>query len=223
MNVATVTKKFTSKFSLILILYAVLIGYASGFIQIKEITMLFKQPLFRMFGLIVILMSSVLDRGLALLLLVIYVLEVAKSSKEGFAPYSKEYEVSNPQTLVQPTNHIYPGCLDMTAEKLRNEFSGNKLSLQQTVRNGYNQLLKQIPKESSSAESLELLAKAVGLPFSVELSDETAPLIATMLMVQGFKFSESCQSPNKDIQNTPMKLLDGSVVSPNDTGDFFNL
>ncbi len=142
MNVATVTKKFTSKFSLILILYAVLIGYASGFIQIKEITMLFKQPLFRMFGLIVILMSSVLDRGLALLLLVIYVLEVAKSSKEGFAPYSKEYEVSNPQTLVQPTNHIYPGCLDMTAEKLLNEFSGNKLSLQQTVRNGYNQLLK---------------------------------------------------------------------------------
>lgn len=206
------------------ILTVILIGYAGRIIKNDMVSELFKQPVARIIILTVILMLYYNGMvGQSLLLLIIYCLEVSKSGLEAFGPFSKEYEITNTQTLVEPTNEIYPGCLTITAQDLLNEFGGDKTALQTTVLSGYSQLLKSIPKESSSRETLDIMAKAVGLPYSVELSDDTAPLIATLLIVQGFKLSDSCQAPNKDIQNAGMQLLDGSVVSPIDQGDYYKL
>lgn len=198
-----------------------LLAYAAKLIKSEMVEKALKEPIFRIVVLMLILMlfASGLT-GQALLLLIVYCLEVSRSNIEGFAPYSKDYKVTNMQTLVEPTNEIYPGCLKITAQDLLNEFSGDKLALQNTVLSGYSQLVKSIPKSSSSRETLDTISRAVGLPHSVDLSDDTAPLIATLLIVQGFKLSESCQSPTKDIQNSAMQLLDGSVVSPFDEGDY---
>lgn len=198
-----------------------LLAYAAKLIKSEMVEKALKEPIFRIVVLMLILMlfASGLT-GQALLLLIVYCLEVSRSNIEGFAPFSKDYKVTNMQTLVEPTNEIYPGCLKITAQDLLNEFSGDKLALQNTVLSGYSQLVKSIPKSSSSRETLDTISRAVGLPHSVDLSDDTAPLIATLLIVQGFKLSESCQSPTKDIQNSAMQLLDGSVVSPFDEGDY---
>ena len=198
-----------------------LLAYAAKLIKSEMVEKALKEPVVRIVVLMLILMlfASGLT-GQALLLLIVYCLEVSRSNIEGFAPYSKDYKVTNMQTLVEPTNEIYPGCLKITAQDLLNEFSGDKLALQNTVLSGYSQLVKSIPKSSSSRETLDTISRAVGLPYSVDLSDDTAPLIATLLIVQGFKLSESCQSPTNDIQNSAMQLLDGSVVSPFDEGDY---
>lgn len=198
-----------------------LLAYAAKLIKSEMVEKALKEPIFRIVVLMLILMlfASGLT-GQALLLLIVYCLEVSRSNIEGFAPFSKDYKVTNMQTLVEPTNEIYPGCLKITAQDLLNEFSGDKLALQNTVLSGYSQLVKAIPKSNSSRETLDTISRAVGLPHSVDLSDDTAPLIATLLIVQGFKLSESCQSPTKDIQNSAMQLLDGSVVSPFDEGDY---
>lgn len=198
-----------------------LLAYAARLIRSEMVEKAYKEPSVRIVVLITILMLFASDlHGQALLLLIVYCLEVSRSSIEGFAPFSKEYEITNTQTLVEPTNEIYPGCLKITAQDLLNEFSGDKLALQNTVLSGYSQLVKNIPKNSSSRETLDTISRAVGLPYSVDLSDDTAPLIATLLMVQGFKLSESCRAPNEDIQNSAMQLLDGSIVSPLDEGDY---
>ena len=198
-----------------------LLAYAAKLIKSEMVEKALKEPVVRIVVLMLILMlfASGLT-GQALLLLIVYCLEVSRSNIEGFAPYSKDYKVTNMQTLVEPTNEIYPGCLKITAQDLLNEFSGDKLALQNTVLSGYSQLVKSIPKSSSSRETLDTISRAVGLPYSVDLSDDIAPLIATLLIVQGFKLSESCQSPTNDIQNSAMQLLDGSVVSPFDEGDY---
>lgn len=206
-----------------LAVYLFLIAYAARIIKFDMVPELYKSPVFRIIVIVVILASAMMDANISMLLLIIYALETSKLSIEQFAPYSKEYEATNPQRLVEPTNQIYPGCLGITAQALIDEFAGDKKALQDTVLHGYKQLLKSIPETSSSRETLDAMAKAVGLPFSVELSDETAPLVATMLIVQGFKLSDSCRPPKEDIQNTPMQLLDGSVVSPIDQGDYFKL
>jgi hypothetical protein len=203
-----------------MIVALVLVLYASGLIKVDLIKNLFKEPLFRIFVVVLILIMNIYSRELSLLLLIMYVLEVSKTTREQFAPYSKEYEKTNTQTLVEPNNEIFPGCLKITAEDLINEFSGDKLALQNTLRQGYAKLLKTIPEGTSSRETLDIMSKAVGLPYSIELTDETAPIVATMLILQGFKLSESCQAPKNDIQNTGLQLSDGSLVTPHDEGDY---
>jgi len=203
------------------LLSLVLVAYAAKLIKNEMVAEGFKQPAVRIIVLVVILMLYYNGMiGQSLLLLIIYCLEVSKSGLEGFAPFSKEYEITNTQTLIEPKNEIYPGCLNITAQDLVNAFDGDKKALQDTVLSGYSQLLNSIPKESKSKETLDILARAVGLPYNVDLSDDTAPLIATFLIVQGFKLNETCRSPSNDIQNAGIKLLDGSVVSPIDMGDF---
>jgi hypothetical protein len=214
---AKIDNKAFQLFSLLLV--AVLVLYAAGIVKVKMIQDLFKEPLFRIVFIVLILVSSIYSRELSLLLLIIYILEVSKSV-EKFSSYSKEYEKTNTQTLVEPKNEIFPGCLNITAEDLLKEFSGDKLALQKTVRQGYAQLLKLIPEGASSRETLEIMSKAVGLPYSIELSDDTAPIIATLLILQGFKLSDTCQSPKNDVQNSPLKLSEGSIVTPHDSGDY---
>jgi hypothetical protein len=206
-----------------IVVAAVLILYASGIIKITQIQDLLKQPLFKILAIVLILITNIYSPELSLLLLIIYVLEVSKSTREQFAPYSKEYEKTNTQTLIEPNNEIFPGCLKITAQDLLNEFSGDKLALQKTLRQGYAQLLKLIPEGTSSRETLDIMSKAVGLPYSIELTDETAPIVATMLILQGFKLSESCQAPKNDVQNTGLQLSDGSTVTPHDVGDYHKI
>ena len=49
---------------------------------------------------------------------------------------------------------------------------------------------------STAKENLIKIARAVGLPYNVELNDNNAPLIATILLNYGYKISEDCQVPH---------------------------
>ena len=212
--------KLNLKNILTILLTVLLVGYASKLIQIDVVEKAFRNNIFRVLAVItIILLFQRQMSGASLLLLIIYCLEVSKTP-EGFAPFSKDYKITNTQTLIEPNNQIYPGCMKITAQQLLNQFNGDKKALQDKVLYGYSQLLKQIPDSDSSKETLEIMARAVGLPYNVDLSDDTAPLIATMLIVQGFKLSDTCQQPDGNIQNADLQLLSGSTVAPMDTGDF---
>lgn len=97
------------------------------------------------------------------------------------------------QVLIEGESDIYPGCTAIKIKDLLALFENDANKLQETVRYSFAELNNNLkgPKE----ELLTKMARVVGLPYNVELTDGNAPIIATLLMYHGYKVSESCQSP----------------------------
>jgi small basic protein len=96
--------------------------------------------------------------------------------------------------LIESISDTYPGCTNVTLSDLLNIFDGDRVKLQKTVTYTFTELNKALPK-GTGKENLIKIARAVGLPYNVELNDANAPLIATILLNYGYKISETCQVP----------------------------
>lgn len=98
--------------------------------------------------------------------------------------------------LIESISDNYPGCNNVKLADLLNIFDGDHVKLQQTVTYTFTQLHNALPEKSTAKENLIKIARAVGLPYNVELNDTNAPLIATILLNYGYKISEDCQVPH---------------------------
>ena len=87
------------------------------------------------------------------------------------------------------------GCSSVTLADIQAAFNNDNHKMQQGVEFAYYDLLGKL-KDKTSQQRLEIIARAVGLPYNIVISDETAPYVATLLMYYGFKFTENCQPPN---------------------------
>lgn len=96
--------------------------------------------------------------------------------------------------LIQSLSDNYPGCNKITLNDLLSLFNGDKVKLQQTLEYAFQELHNSLP-EGEAKEKLVRIARAAGLPYNVEFTDENAPLIATMLLNYGYKISDECQAP----------------------------
>lgn len=187
-----------------------------------SIESLFQTTWFKIAGIALIIWLSSKDFQLALLVSMVFVLGInfisGRSVLESFADFTPNYTPDNPTTLIQPKTRIFPGCMNITLQDLLNTFSGDSEKLQQTVRYSYQELITKIDETDPDAKDrLLAISRVVGLPYSVDLSDENAPLIATMLLMFGFKINGDCQNPHENSQNPDIVLNSKDTVAPMDT------
>lgn len=97
--------------------------------------------------------------------------------------------------LIESLSDNYPGCNKVTVKDLVALFDGDALKLQQTVQYAFSELHSSLP-EGKARDNMLRMARAAGLPYNVELNDETAPFVATLLLNYGYKVSDDCQAPN---------------------------
>jgi len=158
----------------------------------------FQNTYVKIIALILIAYISNLDLQLAIVLAIVFVLGVnyfaGRGLLESFADYSSEYEADKKYTLIEPKSIIYPGCHDIKMADLEAAFDNDALKLQTTVMHSFQELLAKTT-EKDAKDRLVSIAHATGLPFNVEMNDENAPLIATVLMYNGFQFGSDCHAP----------------------------
>lgn len=110
--------------------------------------------------------------------------------------YSKDYKKFGNFTLIDPKNEIYPGCLDIKLKDLLIVFDNDHYKLHNAVQNSFKELLSDPSyKNMKDKERLEQIALAAGLPYNLEINDENAPWIATLLINRGFIINKSCHPP----------------------------
>jgi hypothetical protein len=155
---------------------------------------------------------SELDFQLAVILAIVFVLSTnvlsGRSVFESFennqgAFYNDKSKYNNllgdsaligTSKIQESTTDSYPGCNKVTMADLIDLFDGDKIKLQETVQYAMAELMKSA--KGDAKDKLMKMARYAGLPHNIELNDENAPLISTMLIQFGYKVSEDCQVPH---------------------------
>lgn len=97
--------------------------------------------------------------------------------------------------LLESLSDNYPGCNNVTMKDLVALFDGDALKLQKTVQYAFADLNRMLPPDADAKAKLGQIARAVGLPYNVEMNDENAPLLATLLLNYGYTVSDNCRPP----------------------------
>lgn len=158
----------------------------------------FQNTFFKIFALFVIVYLSEKDFQLAVIFSVVFVLGLnvlsGRGVLESFANYSSDYKADSKYTLIEPKSVLYPGCQSLTMNDLYDTFDGDKLRLHANVSYAYKELLAKYTTKDKQ-ELLQKIARAAGLPYNINFTDEAAPYIATLLMYHGFGFGKDCHAP----------------------------
>ena len=110
--------------------------------------------------------------------------------------YSKDYKPYGNFQLLDPKNEIYPGCLNIKLADLMKMFDDDHYKLQTSVQYAFQQLLNDKSLENiETKQRLLKVAYMAGLPYNLELNDENAPWIATLLVNYKFIVSDTCKQP----------------------------
>lgn len=111
--------------------------------------------------------------------------------------YSKVYKQYGNFTLIEPKNEIHPGCVNIKLSDLIIMFDDSHYKLQAAVQSAFHQFLNtDFYAKMNPNQRLKHAALAAGLPYNLELNDDNAPWIATLLINYGFIVSPTCQAPN---------------------------
>ena len=163
-----------------------------------SVTNLFDNTFVKIIAVALIAYIGDVDFQLAVMLAIVYVLGAnilsGRGILESYANYAHALPADDKFKLIEPQTMVHPGCLNITMNDLLSAFDGDKLKLQTTVVTTIKELLA-ATKDKLAHERLHMMARAVGLPYNVEFTEENAPLIATMLMYAGFTFG-TCTAPN---------------------------
>lgn len=115
---------------------------------------------------------------------------------ENVGEYSKTFTPFGKFTLLDPKNEIYPGCVNVTHQDLLNIFDNDRYKLHKSAQYAYYELLNDKSYVDLEAkERLLKIATKAGLPYNVEINDENAPFIATLLVNYNFIVSDTCKPP----------------------------
>jgi hypothetical protein len=137
------------------------------------------------------------DLQLALIMSVIFVISMnalsGRSLFESFSNYNKNYVSNTSAKLLVPKTMIYPGCTDITENDLFKVFAGDNLKLQKTVQMSLTNLLSTATGDDQA--KLMTIARMIGLPYNLEVNDENAPYIATLLVGYGMTVNDKCLPP----------------------------
>lgn len=116
---------------------------------------------------------------------------------ENVADYSKTYTPSQKYVLLDPKNEIFPGCLNVTESDLLKLFNNDRYKLHTSAQHAFYELLNDKSYvDLKEKERLLNMAKKAGLPYNIEINDENAPYIATLLVNYNFIISDTCKPPS---------------------------
>jgi hypothetical protein len=110
-----------------------------------------------------------------------------------YSKFSKKYVTESAMKILEPKTSIHQGCAKITLKDLLDAFEGDKPKIQKTVRYAFRELLRKFKKDSTSSQRLLRMARAAGLPYNLDVNDENAPFIATLLVQWGFNFGGECK------------------------------
>jgi hypothetical protein len=162
----------------------------------ENVQQLFNSSITKIVGMAAILIVSKYDFQMAILIAIALVVSINLVSGRGFlenyANFVKE-QVDN-KRLLEPKSVLYPGCMSITTEDLLTAFNRDNIQMQNTVRYVFYDLMRRDLDVDTKSRLLRY-AKLAGLPYNLEVNDENAPYIATLLMHYGFKFGETCHAP----------------------------
>lgn len=157
---------------------------------------LFENTFFKIFAIFLIMVFVDVDFQLAILFATIYVITMnylsGRQLLESFAPFDKDAKFDEVATLISPTGHIFPGCVDVKVDDLLKLFEGDSAQLQRAAQLSFQHLVSNM-KDKSAKERLERIARATGLPYNLEINDKNAPYIATLLVNYNVEINESCR------------------------------
>jgi hypothetical protein len=180
---------------LTLVLYAIRIAPRLP----NAIDKLFENTFVKIFLLMVMIYLSERDFQFAIILAILYVITVNFSAGRGilesFSDYSADYKADGQFKLIEPKTAIYPGCLNMTIADLEKVFDGDQQKLTAATTLAFKELLA-MAKNKTAKEKFMQMAYATGLPYNIQLNDENAPYIATILLYRGFDLGNTCTAPN---------------------------
>ena len=165
-----------------------------------NITQYFDNTYFKLFFIILISYVSGYDLQLAVMLSIVFVISInllsGRQFLESFSDFTTNFTPSGNQTLLEPKNVIYPGCLNVSLQDIYSAFDNDKIKLQTTVQHAYKLLLENAKTKDSKQLAIQI-AYATGLPYNIDVTrEENAPYIATLLMYFGFKITDTCTAPN---------------------------
>lgn len=179
--------------NLIIVLYAAQMGPTlPGYLQ-----SVLKHTIGKVLFITLIIFVSTKDIATSLLMSIVFVLAINAVSGRPLLESMvnvKEAYVKDPESkarLIEPKTMINFGCLDIKADALLAVFEGNASDMQKTVRSSFQELMA-ASKDKPSKERLMAMARRVGLPYNMELNDQTAPYIATILTMWGYDFGGKC-------------------------------
>jgi hypothetical protein len=198
---------FMTTVKILLILYASQIAPRAP----AYITDLFKNTYVKVALIFLMFYMSQIDFQMSLILAIVIVLgsNVASSRKlmesfqqmtssdiEYVGTFNKNFKKFGNLKLLESQTEIYPGCLNVKVNDLLAMFNNDRYKLQAAVQSSFHDLLNN-KKYVSMKDKERLLeaATAAGKPYNLDINDENAPWIATLLMNYGFKISNTCQPP----------------------------
>ena len=204
-NFATLLQNdtFLTPLKIVLALYAAQIAPNAP----SYITTLFKNVYIKILLIFLMMYSMKYDFQLSLILAIIFVLGMNVASGRGalesysnmydsYSPYNKNYKPVGNFTLLDSRNEIYPGCEKITLADLVHLFDHNYLKLQTSVQHAFYMLLNDPAYHDLEAkERLYKIAIMAGLPYNMELNDDNAPWIASLLVNYNFIVTDTCQPP----------------------------
>jgi hypothetical protein len=179
------------------------------------ITDVFQNTFVKILSLMLIAYLANVDFQLSILLAIVFViggnLVSGRAFHESFGVEHSAYHADstkytdlldkpathNKFTLLDGKSDIYSGCQTITLKDLLEVFDGDALKLQTTTQYMFKELLDKLPADSDAKSNLISISKVAGLPYNeLPITDENAPLIATMLLNVGFNITKTCQPPN---------------------------
>lgn len=162
-----------------------------------SIQSLFKNSIFKIIFITLMVYISEHDFQLAILLAIVYVVGLnvlsGRGPLESFDNFNSSFKPDFNAKLLEPKLNIYPGCHKITINDLLKSFDNDSIKLQKTVEFAFQELLAK-SNSKNEKERLMNISYLLGLPYNVEFNDENAPLIATILMNHGFSFG-TCTAP----------------------------
>lgn len=111
------------------------------------------------------------------------------------ADFSKTYTPSDKFTLLEPKNHIFPGCANITQADLLRIFDNDNYKLHKSAQHAFYELLQDSSADAEAKDRLLSMARKAGLPYNIEINDENAPYIATLLVNYNFIVTDTCKPP----------------------------
>jgi len=156
-----------------------------------------KHTIGKMIFIALIIFISTKDIITSLLMAIVFVLAINALAGRPLLESMVNVKDAYPQDpeskarLLEPKTMLHFGCLDIKANDLLAAFEGNASDMQKTVLSSFQELMA-ASKDKPSKERLMAMAHRVGLPYNMELSDQTAPYIATILTMWGYDFGGKC-------------------------------
>jgi hypothetical protein len=161
---------------------------------------LFENTFFKIFAIFLIMIFVDVDFQLAILFATIYVITMnylsGRKLLESFAPFDKDAKFDERATLISPTGHIFPSCVNVKVDDLLKLFEGDSAQLQRAAHLSFQHLVSNM-KDTPAKERLERIARVTGLPSNLEINDANAPYVATLLVNYNVEVNESCRPPQQ--------------------------